>query len=379
MDGRVVLTPFVLPGESARVEVRSESPKLLRAGVTELTEASAERVEAMCPHFGRCGGCHYQHAGYAYQLQQKEIILREVLRRVGKIDIEEIQTVAGPPLEYRNRVQLHASDGYIGFHEPSSHNLCPVRLCPVASPHIQQAIAALRRMVRQPRFPAMLRSLELFTNEQRMQINVRATDGRRIARTFFEWCAGQIPGADATTVDYPAAGERFRVSPRSFFQVNRFLVNRLVDLALEAAEGDSAVDLYSGVGLFSIPLARRIAAVTAVESSHSASDDLEHNAQRAGLPVTLRRNTAELFLDTLTTPPDFVLADPPRTGIGKGVTKQLLRLKPPRITIVSCDPATGARDLAALLAGGYRIDDMTLIDLFPQTYHIETVTRLTVG
>jgi 23S rRNA (uracil1939-C5)-methyltransferase len=161
--------------------------------------------------------------------------------------------------------------------------------------------------------------------------------------------------------------------------VNRFLIDRLVGCALAGAEGMSALDLYAGVGLFSLPLARRFRSVLAVESNASALRDLEFNAERAGLTVEARKATVEQFLETVEAPPDFVLADPPRAGLGKGVINELLRLRAPALTIASCDPATLARDLAPLLAGGYRIDTLTVIDLFPQTWHIETVTRLRLG
>ena len=382
LNGKVVLAPYVLPGETVKLRPRQESAKLVRALPVEIVQASEHRVEAPCAHYRRCGGCHYQHATYAYQLEQKRAILGEVLarigrlRRAGRIEVPEIETVAGPEWGYRNRIQLHIADGRIGYHQAGSHTLCPVRECPVASPKLVEALAALRQMLPQPRFPRMVRAVELFTDEERVQINVRETDGRHVARTFFEWCAARIPGADATTIDYHAADEVYRVSPRSFFQVNRFLVDRLVEAALAGARGGAAVDLYAGVGLFSLALARRGARVSAVESSGSAYGDLVYNAQRAGLVLVAQRTSAEAYLESLDAPPEFVLADPPRAGLGKGVVAQLVRLRPPRLTIVSCDPATLARDMAALVGAGYRIVGMTLVDLFPQTYHIETVAHL---
>jgi 23S rRNA (uracil1939-C5)-methyltransferase len=155
--------------------------------------------------------------------------------------------------------------------------------------------------------------------------------------------------------------------------VNRFLVGGLMATALANAEGDSALDLYAGVGLFSIPLAQRFKEVTAVESGSSAAADLQHNAERAGVAVRVMRANTDEYLKELESAPDFVLADPPREGLGKAAVTELVRLRPKRLHIVACDPATMARDLASLLRGGYRIEAMTLIDLFPQTYHLETV------
>ena len=376
IEGRVVLAPFVLPGETTRVEVRRERPGMLEASLVEVLAPSPHRVAPVCPYFGRCGGCAYQHASYEFQLDQKRAILVEALRRVGKIRApDRIEVIAGPPWEYRNRSQFHLAGGRIGYLEAGSHRLCPVDHCPISSPRINEALQALREMMEEPRFPRFVRSIELFTNETDLQLNVLET-GRPPAREFFDWCAERIPGAGAAALDYAAAGATFRVGYRSFFQVNRLLIDRLAEAALEDAEGGSAVDLYGGVGLFSIGLARRFATVAAVESSASAHRDLEFNAAREGVAIEARRTAAAGFLAGLEKAPDFVLADPPRAGLGAQVVKELLRLGPPRLTIVSCDPTTLARDLAALLGRGYRIEKLVLIDLFPQTYHLEAVAQL---
>jgi 23S rRNA (uracil1939-C5)-methyltransferase len=378
-EGKVVLAPFVLPGEKVRVAPRQETASLVRARLVEILQPSPGRVAPPCPHFMRCGGCDYQHAGYEFQLAQKQAILREVLRRVGKMDVAEVAVVAGPPFEYRNRTQWHIAGGRIGYFQARSHRLCAIERCPISSPRINEALAALRRMIRQPRFPQFIRALEIFTDEEQVQINVLETSGQRLARTFFEWCASKIPGRHVSTLDYAAAGETFRVSHNSFFQANRFLTGKLVEIALEDLAGESGVDLYAGVGLFSLAMARKLTRVEAVESTRSAAADLEFNAARAGLPITVHQKSAEQFLERLETPPDFLLADPPRAGLGKAVVAHLLRLKPRRLTLVSCDPATLARDLKALIEGGCMLERITLIDLFPQTYHIESVARLRCG
>ncbi|HXG33243.1 MAG TPA: class I SAM-dependent RNA methyltransferase [Bryobacteraceae bacterium] len=378
LEGRAVLVPFVLPGETARVRVRRERPGLLEAELVEVLTSVPDRVLPPCPYFQRCGGCHYQHAGYPFQVEHKRNVLIEVLRRIGKIAPPEfVGTIAGEPWEYRNRTQFHLRGREIGYMEAGSHRLCAVERCAISSPKINEALGALRGMLRERRFPGFLRSIELFTNESEVQLNVLESE-QPPARSFFEWCAERIPGAAAGSLDYPAAGYVFRVSHGSFFQTNRFLIDRLVQCALEGVEGETAVDLYAGVGLFSLPLARRFRRVTAVESGGSAFRDLEYNAARAGLPVQAVRTSSEQFLEALSEPPDFVLADPPRAGLGKTVVGHLLRLRPARIVIVSCDPATLARDLGMLVGGGYRLEGLTLVDLFPQTYHIESVARLSI-
>ncbi|MCX6628177.1 MAG: RsmD family RNA methyltransferase [Candidatus Solibacter sp.] len=331
-------------------------------------------MAAPCPVYGRCGGCHYQHAPYEYQLGVKRAILVEALQRLGKIEPPaEIAVVAAEPFGYRNRVQLHVEEKHLGYREARSHKLCAVNECPVGSPKINQAVAALAAMQRDWRWPRFIKSLEVFTDENEVQINVLETD-RPVARRFFDWCAKEIPGLVEGALDYQG---KFRVSSNSFFQVNRLLIDRLVEAAIEGAEGETALDLYAGVGLLSLPLARRFREVTAVESGAGAVRDLQFNTERAGLGnLQAMAQTAEERLAQLEKAPDFVVLDPPRTGLGKAVVARLTELRPRQITIVACDPATLARDLAGLVAAGYRVEGMTLMDLFPQTYHLETVVRL---
>jgi len=378
IEGRVALVPFVLPGEEVRIEFAREGRSEARA--VEIVSQAAERQAAACPYFMRCGGCHYQHAPYEFQLAQKGAILSEVFRRVGKLEApENIETVSGPAWEYRNRSQFHLWRGEIGYLEAGSHRLCPVERCPISSPRINEALAVLPQMRHDRRFPRFLRSIELFTNETDVQVNVLATDvpgTHGVARSFFDWCAERIPGATSGTLEYPTANGVFRVGHHSFFQVNRFLVDALVEAALGDAQGEQALDLYAGVGLFSLPLARRFRHTTAVESGSGAVRDLQVNAERAGVEIGVEKKLAEAWLEGVDRAPDLVFADPPRAGLGKTVVGHLLRLQPKRITIVACDPATLARDLAPLVAGGYGIARLTLVDLFPQTYHFETVVQL---
>lgn len=378
LEGRVVLAPFVLPGERARVRAASEKPGLVHARLLEVLAAAPERIAARCPYFSHCGGCHYQHAPYELQLALKRAILEDQLRRIGKIEPPaEIEVVAAEPWNYRNRVQLRTGRAELGYRQAQSHRLCPVASCPIASPAINAAIEILREMLRDPAWPGFVRAFELFTDETQMQLNVLETE-RPVARRFFDWCAERIPGWVSGALDYAAAGYLWRVGSGSFFQANRFMIGSLIDRAIDGAEGRTALDLYAGVGLFSLPLARRFASVTAVESGTRAVEDLRCNAERAGVGVQAERAAAEAFLENLETAPDFVLLDPPRAGIGKRTVERLAQLRVPRIAMVSCDPATLARDLAGLLSAGYQIRRMTLIDLFPQTYHLETVVQLSL-
>ena len=366
IEGRVIFVPFVLPGETARVALKDGD---MHAQLEQVVQTAPERVAAPCPLFTHCGGCHYQHAPYEFQLARKVDILREQLRRVGKIKWEgEISTISGPAFGYRNRAQFHIANGKIGYLAPASHDLIPVDgECPISSPRLNQALAEMRDRLPDRRFPNFVHSLEIFTDETKVQINILETD-RPVAKSFYEWCQSTV------ALEYATASGKFRVSPRSFFQVNRFLVDQLVDAAIGGASGATALDLYAGVGLFALPLARKFSKVAAVEAGVAAARDLEVNAQNAGLVIQHLQGRVEDHLARMTAAPDFVVADPPRAGLGKTVVSHLARLKPVRLSIVSCDPATLARDVAGLT--DYKIDKLTLVDLFPQTYHLETVAQL---
>jgi 23S rRNA (uracil1939-C5)-methyltransferase len=360
-EGKVVFVPYVLPGEVVRAEVARVKNDLWKGRLLEVLEPSPERVAAPCSYFQRCGGCHYQHAGYAQQLEHKRTILREVLRRVGKIEFDgEIGLIAGEPWHYRNRAQLHIANGAVGYFEYGSHTLCAIDHCPIVSPGLNATIAKLSAGA-----PNCTATVELFTNETQTQVNVLDRVPRS-ALSFFQTLGGTEP------LEY----DGFRVSRNSFFQVNRFLVEQLVECAIGDLSGESALDLYAGVGLFAVRLAARFQKVAAVESSGSAFRDLEHNVQQRALPISAHNSTSEEYLVTLGEKPDLILADPPRAGLGKQVVRDLVRIRAPRVTVVSCDPATLARDLLGLLAGGYRIERVTLVDLFPQTFHLETVVAL---
>jgi 23S rRNA (uracil1939-C5)-methyltransferase len=370
LDGEVVFTPFVLPGETVEAERTTARRHVQHARVVRIEQPSADRTDPLCRVFGRCGGCQYQHATYAAQLEFKRDILAETLRRVGKIvfDPARIAIESAEPFGYRNRVQLHLDRGRVGYLEMNSRRPVSVERCPIASPKINEVLAALNRLVRDRRWPNFIGSIEIFTDEQQVQWNVLDT-AQPVAKRFFDWLAEEVPGTVTGPLGYPVNDDRFHVSGTSFFQVNRFLLPQLAKLAIADAIGDTAWDLYAGVGLFSAPLSRRFAKVTAVESGRAAGD--------------LRRNTSaevvaeqtEVFLAKATEAPDFVLADPPRAGLGKSVTARLGDLKPRRLVIVACDPATLARDLAALQPA-YEIERITLVDLFPQTFHLETIVHL---
>ena len=378
IDGQVLLVPFVLPGERAALRPHQVKTGLLRGSDPEILTQSPDRVVPGCEYFGNCGGCQYQHASYFLQVKAKREIFRETLKRLGGITYDgEIGVVSGPEWNYRNRVQLHFQGRQVGYHWAGSHDLCVITHCPISSPRLNEVIGSLQEAIRQPQWPEFLRSLELFTNEDEVQLTV-ADSTRPVAARFFDWCATLIPGLASGAVEYQATGHTFRISRGSFFQVNRFLIDNLVEVTLGTSGGQSAVDLYAGVGLFSLPLSTRFESVQAIERGGPAFRDLEWNAQATKGKVEPIKASAEEFLRELETTPDLIVADPPRAGLGKEATAELLRLRTPQLTIVSCDPSTLARDLHKLLQV-YCIQRLTVVDLFPQTYHFEVVAQLALN
>lgn len=374
-NGKAVLVPFVLPGERVAIAAERANAGLLRGSLLEVLDPAPQRITPRCEYFGSCGGCHYQQTDYAYQLEQKRAILHETLRRIAGIsDPPETQTVSGPPWHYRNRIQLHFAGRKMGFRERGSHDLRAIAHCEISSPLLNDAISRLQMALREPQWPEFLRSLELFTNESSLQLTV--TDSNRpLAARFFEWCRSFLPSFAPGAIDYAAAGYTFRVSRGAFFQVNRFLIDALVDQVLGQASGRYAVDLYAGVGLFSLPLAQRFERVEGIERGGPAFRDLEWNARQSAGNLKTLKSSAEEFLAACGTSPDLIVADPPRSGLGRTAVDGLIRIQPKHIALVSCDISTFARDLKKLLAA-YRIERLKLIDLFPQTYHFEAVAHL---
>jgi 23S rRNA (uracil1939-C5)-methyltransferase len=368
----VVLIPYTLAGETIVADVGAQEKGVLRGKLVRVETPSADRVAPRCPYFTVCGGCAYQHADYPAQVAAKRAILAETLLRFAKLtDPGQIDVIAGDHWQYRNRIQLHFEGGRMGFLAAGSRRLVEIDHCPISSPKLNECIGKLASMVRNTRWPNFLRTLELFTNEESVQLNVVET-GRPVAKRFFEWCAEQLPDLIMGPLNY--AG--FQVGKGSFFQVNRFLIDPLVAEVTAREAGGTALDLYAGVGLFTLPLARRFQRVIAVESGSGAVRDLEANAARIEQTVEASQSTVDNFLETFAEPCDLVVADPPRAGLGKLAVKRLVALAPHRIVIVACDPATLARDLVPLLAAGYAIEKLVMIDLFPHTYHIETVAKL---
>ena len=380
-EGGVVFVPFVLPGETVDVEIASKSAGVLRGIEPEWISTSEDRTQPPCPVFAKCGGCHYQHMPHELECSYKVEILRETLRRIGGIQWDdEIPTVRSEPLGYRNRTQVHFARrggmSQAGFLAPRSHRLVATDNCAINSPKLNELHRTVERLAADRRFPSSLKTLEFFTDEDRVQLNLPRRSGPLPRRFWMKSASVFGVEGPGLPLQYRCGEDVFQVSGHSFFQVNRFLADRLAEQVAAQCEGRLAVDLYAGVGLFTLPLARRFREVVAVDSSSSAMRDLRFNARRAECSIRAVHLDVDVFLDGFSDQPDLIVADPPRTGLGAAVVSQIIRLAPPRLHLVSCDPATLARDLKLLLAGGFSLRHLTLVDLFPQTYHIETVAIL---
>jgi len=409
-DGRsmAVFVPFVLPGERVEAEITQVKPGFARGSVVRLVEASPERVEARCPYFQQCGGCHYQHIPYERQVEFKSEILRETLRRIAKVELKtEIKLHRSPPWNYRNRTRLQVRtepEFALGYYRLGSHELLPVRECPICSPLINRVIARVVELGGCG-CPAAVEELELFADAADERLLAWAFCGRGAQKEeLLRWAAAllrEVPeivgmtffasrrrseedapaeGAPlaqmgARAIDYRVGGREHRVSAGAFFQVNRHLIDELVSVVTAGAAGEVALDLYAGVGLFAGALARSFHHIFAVEASQTSHADLGQNSPANVKAV--RARTENYLKDTPGRErPDWIVLDPPRCGVGKSASRKLVELGAPRIRYVSCDPATLARDLALLLAGGYRIEEAHLFDLFPETFHLESVLLL---
>jgi 23S rRNA (uracil1939-C5)-methyltransferase len=402
-EGKAVFVPLTLPGEQARVRITQSKHGYDTADPDEIIRAAPERIAPACPYFGACGGCHYQHANYESQLAFKKTILRETLERGGVQAPEEISVLAADPWRYRNRIRLaFDSEGNPGYRARRSNNVVPIRECPIAAPVLIEAALAFAEVARQIAPSLRPTEVALFCDavESALLISIFTESAKKIhfdelaqalherilalrsAELAIEGRAGQQPRTvaqwGATSIPYRAAGFDYRVDQGAFFQVNRWLVDALAERVTAGHSGALAWDLFAGVGLFACQLTQSFARVVAVEFSPSATHVLTANLKgTTGIPV--RASTLD-FLRRNRKPdeahPDLIVLDPPRTGLGAETCALLAEIAAAAVTYVSCDPATLARDLRALVASGYTIQSITLADLFPQTFHLETVVQL---
>jgi 23S rRNA (uracil1939-C5)-methyltransferase len=393
--GKTVFVPGTLPGELVEATIATDRRSFANGKLDAVLEPSAERVTPGCEYFSRCGGCQYQHTSPAFQLQMKLDILRETLGRAHVPLPDEIASLAGPAWGYRNRVRLHVVGSRLGYRLRGSHKLLPVNHCPIAAPVLEQAIAVVERIAG---LEALCDEIEFFTNGEQDQLLISLFPGpqqkprEQALEAFADLAQMELPALTGVglftqknikywgqrSLTYTACGTPYRVSLGSFFQVNRFLLPELLQLVVKNRSGRLAWDLYAGAGLFTRALDYDF--VTAVESEGFSSDDLNENLESR--PHQVVRSSTLDFLRSQSSAqakPDLIVVDPPRAGLGKEICGHLSRIAAPNIIYVSCDPATLARDLQTLLESGYFIETIQLVDMFPQTFHLETVTVLVRG
>ena len=381
-DGRAVFVPFGLPGERVRVRLIEEKRGFARAELVEVLEASPLRSLPRCIHFGLCGGCHYQHLSYGEQLDAKTEILRDQLRRIGRIETPPVgEMVASPsPWNYRNHVQFHLTEqGKLGYMTVGAPKIFAISECHLPEKAINSFWPQLefepgmdldRVSLRSGGDEELILILESHSPEPpglEIEAGISVTH-------VFEGNTVVIAGTDQIVI--PVLDRDFKVSANSFFQVNTAMAGRMVEhllASLPVSPSTTLLDVYCGVGLFSAFLAPKCERVTGIESSPSACEDFAFNLDEFE-NVELYEGPAEQVIPHLELKPDIVLVDPPRAGLEKQVVDGLLKLNPQVIAYVSCDPSTLARDARRLIDGGYRLQQVTPFDLFPQTYHIESIS-----
>lgn len=382
-DGRVVFVPFTIPGELVRVRLVEDKARLARAELEEVVEPSADRIQPRCRHFTTCGGCYYQHIDYQAQLKAKARILSEQLERIGGLrDIPDVEILAAPePWNYRNHIQFHLTrEGRLGFQKAHSNQTFAVQECHLPEeginhlwPKIElEPMHGLERVsMRQGIDNDLMLVLESTDTEpldfsiQDLSISIVHIDP-----------IGSLVLAGSDHILMEIMERQFRVSATSFFQVNTNQAESMVKHLLENLslnEKMTVLDVYSGVGLFSAFMAPKVRRLVGIEISPEACEDFTINLDEFD-NVELYEASAEEVLANVAFSPDVIVMDPPRAGLGVKTLDALIAQGAGLLAYVSCDPSTLARDGKQLVVSGYSLHKLILVDMFPQTYHIESIS-----
>jgi len=399
--GKVVFVPYCIPGEKVLVEIVEEKKKWARARLVEVQEPSEDRVAPPCPYYGRCGGCHFQHVAYERQLALKTEVVRDQLARLGAVAHAPVEPAipVGEPWHYRNHVQLTMDrEGRLGYREARSRAVVPIETCPLMHPLLEEILDALELEGEGNEAPQEGSRGPISIRRVALRAGVRTGDRMIIFETYHDTplelavdipvsCvllrSDQVPVvmAGSDHLYEVVEGRRYRVSAPSFFQANTAgaeVLVRLVREMLAPQRNERLLDLYCGVGLFGLALAEEVAQVVGVEGNPFAVRDARLNAE--GMDhIQILEGAAEEVVPTLSEPFDLAVADPPRDGLAPEVISLLARHPVSRLVYVSCDPATLARDARRLRRAGYRLVRVQPVDMFPQTYHIESVALWVAG
>ncbi len=402
IDGKVVFVPYTATGDKVWVEILEERKTYSIGRLDRMIAPSPWRVNPPCPYFGTCGGCQWQHIDYRLHGELKKTILIETLERIGRIrDLPQPDVILSPkPYEYRARVQLKVRGRKLGYFRERSHEIVDIDHCPISDPFVNQMIQQLRG------------EILAFSKMEEIEVNVSREEERAVlilhprsrnrdsedrVREFFQnhpILKGIAIAAKKRldrlgdpslnfTVSLLRSGEertiRFRASALSFFQVNPEQNRRLIEAVLEfseAGKNETLLDLYAGIGNFTLPLAVEASTVTGVEENKMAMEDARFNAERNRIRnCEFVHGKVEEVLKNLSKKPDHVVLDPPRTGC-RMILDRVVELKPKGIVYVSCEPTTFARDIHLFAERGYSLRRLALIDMFPQTYHMEVIGLL---
>ncbi len=400
IGGKVVFVPYTAPGDEARIRITSEKKAFSEGELIELLKASDLRQEPSCEYFGECGGCGLQHIRYPRQVEWKEKILVETLKRIGKVALPPLDPPVPSPKEfsYRTRARFHMDGWKLGFYEHGSHRVVDIEACPLLEPALNEALSGIRKAFREAGAgPSPFSSLE---------IGLSGKDNKAVA--LFAVSPGLKPSSDLAPalnkvtalkgyeilrpkekvernlLLYDAGGLNFKANIRVFSQINLYQNENLIKKVIEYAGltgKERVLDLFSGVGNLSLPMAASSKEITGVESNGEAVMLARENASlnsitsarfmRGEAHKWLRENIKTLEKER----PHVVVLDPPRGGDPETV-RVLSVLKPEKIVYVSCSPPTLARDISLLTGSGYRLFRAGLFDMFPQTYHIESIAGL---
>jgi 23S rRNA (uracil1939-C5)-methyltransferase len=408
--GTTVFVPFTLPEEIVNANLIEHRDGYEEASLQQVLTASEDRVQPRCAHFGECGGCHLQHAQYSAQTAIKKAILQETFDRAGLSELPQIQLHTGQPWGYRNRqrMRIAESDGILrmGYNRRGSNEFLPVRECPISAPLLWHAAEMILQITSENsiagRWARGAVEVELFVSEDEKKLQAtffiqKDQAGFSIFCERLKVLLPELTGAGASLLpssgtqrraqrarsvsawgadglSYRVAEENYWISRGGFFQVNRSLIDELVNIVTSKRQGSLAWDLYAGVGLFSRALTHGFPQVIAVEVTGS---DLAKSFKGPGRRA-VESTTVEFLRNAVVQRerPELIVLDPPRAGIGAESCVLLGRISAPEIVYVSCDPVTLARDLKALVGNGYKLTELHMVDLFPQTFHIETIVIL---
>ena len=407
-DNKAVFVPLAVPQDRIRVRRYRDKRSYLEVLESEIVHPSANRIAAPCPYFGICGGCDFQQMRYDAQIEAKRDILLDALRRIGKVEVSssQVRLHSSPEFGYRNRIRVRpvwwkGELSWSFFHE-SSHQAQIIDSCLIADPSLWRKLEDVKRLLMSiSGLPSSLAETEVFLGDEGDSLvelilessvqdvylwaeKIRKSDMLQdLPRLQLAISSSSTPHRvvlGTTPVFKSVGGFKYRVSHGSFFQVNGPMLPLLCEIATQSHEGERALEFFCGIGFFTLPLAAKFGQLQAIEGSDSAATDLRENLRSNQVSnVSIFNGDVRSYLEFARAgllEHDLVLLDPPRSGVPKEALESIADLRAKRMVYISCDPSTLARDLRVMATRNYEIETIDLVDLFPQTHHLETVVHL---